>query len=893
MTNIDETLRREFESDWLQGSPGEIAAYLPERSSPAYMPTLEELICIDLEFRWSRQATKGAQGDDTKPTRCCEPQMLEDYLQRFPELREPTILQRLIDQEVWARKNSPTPPGNEEYHKRFPELNLLASKERQSRHNASTEVFEKTDPAPPVRAEVCPGSFGPYRLLKLLGRGGMGSVYFAHHPETDRAVAIKIARVDGLSPEVQKEISKRFQTEIRAAAAITHDHVTPVFDAGEVHGALYYTMPVVTGDLAAEARKQPLSNERATQVIAQAARGVHAAHEAGLLHRDLKPANILYDAATDRVLIADFGLARINSAQDQMTRTNQRLGTPPYMSPEQIRGAKQCDSRTDIYSLGATLYHLLTGRPPFQAANAMETMRQVANDDPVSPRVLNPQVNKDLETICLRCLQKEPELRFQTAEALAEDLERHQRGEPIQSRRLGVVSRLLRWRRRNPAVAHLSAALTVAVLLAAVVSGLGWYSTNRQLNRVVANSREGQAALNELFTFVRTEPLLAQPGQESVREELLERGLAHYETMVKLAEENDSLPVDVVAAHTAKALLTLELHGAKPAVEQFRLAIALAEQLPEEQQQSSRVQELLGDAQNGLGQALHRSEDYQQAGVAFDEAIAVRRVLAKESTDLEPQRKLANALMNRGLTAAAVGDSAGARKSELAAQELRTGLLPKHENNAKLLRDIAQGHFNLARLDWQLGKTRSAETLLSAAKKQFESLTQTYPTDALLWQRVVECLMLQSILESQKDPTEVSPSLREAIDLLQPLVMLAPKHRTYRLRLIQLYQQATEELLAAGHPDQAEQAWQVVDGKLLSRIAAADQQPDITRLRLESMRQRAMITLAQGDRAIGKTQLTAAITAWRSAAANPENQQIQSPSWKSDWEKLQQLADSL
>ncbi|QDU92623.1 protein kinase domain-containing protein [Lignipirellula cremea] len=895
MTDLDEKARQEFESDWLKGSQSDIADYLPRCESPAYLPTLEELICIDLEFRWRQPWRIRTTAEVSQPTSAREPCLLEDYLDRFPKLREPAILQRLIEQEVWVRKRSSSPPTAEEYQRRFPELQLMPSTWRRALGDAPTAPLHSTSGAPVAKRPDGAGPFGPYQLLKILGRGGMGSVYLAHHSPTNREVAIKIAKIEGFSANMQEEIARRFQTEVRAAAQISHANVTPIYDAGEIDGELYYTMPVIAGDLAAETRRQPLTNERAAHVIAQAARGVAAAHACGLLHRDLKPANLLYDVQSDRVLIADFGLARIHAAQEQLTRTNQHLGTPPYMSPEQIRQPKECDARSDIYSLGATLYHLLTGRPPFQASTPVETLRQVAEDDPVSPRLLNPQVDRDLETICMRCLQKEPALRFQTAGELADDLERRQRGEPIRSRPLGFARRLLRWRRRNPVPAALSAALAAALLLAAVTAGIGWRSTNRQLSRVVANNRQGQAALNELFAFVRTEPLFSQPGQELVREKLLERGLEHYTLLLELAEENESLPIDVVAARTARALLALELHGAEPAIAQLEAAISSGKKSPPALQQTAELQEVLGDAYNGLGQARHRLGEYRQAAVAFDQAIALRTKAARHPT-AESQRKLANARMNRGLTAAAEGDIVGAKRFQEAAQQMRQTLLAHTDHDARLQRDFAQGQFNLARLELQQGEPGSAEELLGQATLQFESLSQQHPTDAMIWQRYIECLLMQAILDHQHAAPAappVSPSLSKAIELLQPLVMLAPHNRTYRLRLIELHQQAIEQLLAGGRGAQAEPVWQVVDARLLARIDSTDQQPDVIRLRLENLRQRGLISLAQGDRTRAKTELMAAVAAWRNATTQSTNEQLKSASSIEEWTTLQQLADSL
>ncbi|MCC9606095.1 protein kinase [Blastopirellula sp. JC732] len=890
MNAVDEEIRRNFESDWLRGQCGDIVDYLPTPDAPSYLPTLEELICIDLEFRWQRLSTHSVGIDSATETLTLDQQpLVEKYLDRFPQLHEPSILQRLVDQEIYARKDSPFPPQQAEYQQRFPQLQLLPSSFPNANGPPADETRQYSTLRPSSAGETFPSAFGPYELVELLGRGGMGKVYRAHQAKADRMVAIKIAGFSGAPPEIRDEIAIRFESEVRAAANLSHDNVMPIYDVGEADGSLYYTMPIVAGDLASEVRKNPLSNKVAARYIAQASRGVAAAHAQGLLHRDLKPHNLMLDPQNDRVLVADFGLARLMSAEQQLTLTGEVLGTPTYMAPEQIRSSHAIDVRADVYALGATLYHLLVGKPPIQAATPAETLRQVLEEEAVSPRDLNPQVDRDLETICLRCLQKDPRSRFPSADELADDLERYLRGEPIKSRPIGMWGRLDRWRRRNPKVAALSAGLAASLLLVAIIAGLGWYSTQLQLSRVMQNNRQGQLAVNELFTFIRDEPLLEQPGQEAVRAELLKRGLEHYQMLIALAHENEVLPADLQEARTQLGLLHLETHEPAEAAALFRKAIAEGEKLPKEVAETRQVRTSLSDSWNGLGQTLHREGKDAEAMAAFEKAIALREAVVKEAPqEMEPRRKLANARMNRALILAAQGKKEESQTAQVVAQRARHQLLRDNDNDPKLLRDFAQGQFNLARLELSQGASPKAFELLQDATHRFQDLSHRYSTDARLWQRYVECLLTMSLLEDHP-----SPSLQKAADLLPSAMMLAPDNRTYRIRLIEISQQAIGMLLENRNYLAADTNWRKVHEDLIRPLGDEDQSVEAMRIRLVSLRQHGLITLGLGDKGLAKRQLRAAIQVNNNTKENPAYAAIWTQQWRDEWDAIEQLADSL
>lgn len=892
MNAIDEQRRRTFESDWLRGGRRDIVDYLPQPEDPSFLATLEELICIDLEFRLREVTSVKGNASTTVSATVTSLPAVEDYLVRFPQLNDPPILARLLEQEIRARLRTPYPPSVAEYEQRFPDFCSSHATLLRLVHGRDTEIEEKSGYGPATALDR-DRTFGKYELLDVLGRGGMGVVYRARQAQTDRQVAIKIAGNSLSHPEFGKELSRRFQTEIRAAANVSHENVLPIYDVGEFEDRSYYSMPILDGDLSAEVRRNPLANERAAKYVSQAARGVAAAHAAGLLHRDLKPHNLLLDRAADRVLVTDFGLARAAASIDGLTRAGEILGSPPYMSPEQIRDPKDIDGRADVYALGATLYHLLVGRPPFQAATSVETLRQSLDEDPVSPRLLNKNIDADLETICLRCLQKDRQLRFESARELADELDRYLRGEPIVSRPLGWSGRLARWCRRNPNVAMLATGLVASLILLPIVAAWGWYRTQQQLDRVVAHSKHSQAAINELFTFVRSEPLLDQPATEEVRQTLLATGLRHYEGLIALSEENDSLLVDRLAAQTEFGLLYLDLKEHETAESQLRQVVDAVGALPKERRDSTTILKLLGDTWNGLGQALHATGNDAKSLAAFDRALELRRrVVSSDESDRDAKRKLANTMMNHGLILASNGNLDAARAEQETAQRMRTELEGVDAADPKLRRDLAQGEFNLARLELLEAQGESGIARLNAATDRFKQLTDEYPTDARNWIRYVECLLTKSMFPdgTSDDPAN---SLRIAIAQLEQLALLAPKNRGYRLRLVELWQQGLSQLLATDKSQEADDSWRQVGPQMLDWLEKGDQRIDAVKVRLNGMRLRGLILLRTDRKEEAKHELMSAIEAWRTAKEAPNGESLRTPAWESTWAEVEKLTNSL
>ncbi|HXJ59337.1 MAG TPA: protein kinase [Verrucomicrobiae bacterium] len=336
---------------------------------------------------------------------------------------------------------------------------------------------------------------GDYELLKEIARGGMGVVYRARQLSLNRIVAVKMMLSGQFASAADVQ---RFRSEAEAAANLDHPNIVAIHEVGEHDGQQYFSMDYVEGrNLAEVVRERPLGARPAAQYVQIIAEAIHYAHRCGTLHRDLKPSNVLIDAA-DQPRITDFGLAKrvtesspatarsgnpaleaagsrslLVDPRADLTLTGQVLGSPNFMPPEQAVGRRgEVGPHSDVYSLGAILYHLLTGRPPFLAETFTEVLQQVQQVDAISPRLLHPAVPRDLETICLKCLEKEPRRRYATAEELAEELRRFLSGEPVRARPLGSMAKVWRWCRRKPALAGALAACAAAVVLG--VGGIAW-----------------------------------------------------------------------------------------------------------------------------------------------------------------------------------------------------------------------------------------------------------------------------------------------------------------------------------------------------------------------------------------------------------------------------------
>jgi WD40 repeat protein len=472
---------------WRQGRRPDVDAFLAE-AGPRPPADLAVVLRVDQRERW--------QAGERVPA--------ESYLQRYPQVRvSAEAAVDLVYGEFLLRERHGERPSVEEYRQRFPEhADTLRAQIELHRamaadagsgpgpsRSAEAETLAPVTPAPGAPAwPRVPG----YEILGELGRGGMGVVYRARQTALNREVALKMVLAGEHAGAAERA---RFRAEAEAVARLSHPNVVQIHEVGEHDGLPFFSLEYCPGgSLAGRLDGTPWPARRAAELVETLARGVHAAHQAGVVHRDLKPANVLLTA--DGIpKVTDFGLAKRLDVDTGQTQSGAIVGTPSYMAPEQAAGRpKDVGPAADVYALGAILYELLTGRPPFRAATPLDTVLQVVGDDPVPPRRLQPMVPRDLETVCLKCLDKQPRRRYASAAALAADLRRFLAGEPVTARPVTSVERALKWARRRPAVAGLLLLVAAVTLTGVGLVAWKWREAEYQRGLVVRKAGEAQQA---------------------------------------------------------------------------------------------------------------------------------------------------------------------------------------------------------------------------------------------------------------------------------------------------------------------------------------------------------------------------------------------------------------
>ena len=550
---------------------------------------------------------------------------------------------------------------------------------------------------------------GPYRIDGEIGRGGMGVVLRAFDHALGRVVAVKVLR----SEHADAKARARLVREAQAAAKLRHDNVVAVYAVvNPPDDAPYLVMEYLEGaTLAALIRsKGRLDPADAAATLVQVAAGLETAHVAGLIHRDIKPSNILLDVLSGRAKITDFGLARGAEYGSGLTQESTLAGTPNYMSPEQARGERALDRRSDIYSLGVTLYEALTGELPFRGVPHM-VFQQVLSEEPRSPRLLNDRIPRSLETICLKAMSKEPGHRYQTARDLGDDLTRWLRDEPIFARPATRVERAWRWCRRNPRVSLLSAALGTALLSGFLLVVWQWRRAEYQAHRAElsrqaaeanlkaanANFAHARRAVDQFYTRFYEQGVLGVPGLENVRHEVVGEMLHYYKDFLDQHRDDSALRREMAQTCQRLGGLTLEAGNKADGLGLLRRAARDFELLLAESPGERDLQDRLVVCLNNMGRVELDVAEYQNARKTYQRAIDLLDGLISEDPAVQQrQRMLAAVHGNLAVLLFRLDDKAGGRRSYLKALEMQRQLVRRDPAQFLYKNDLALTYHNLS-----------------------------------------------------------------------------------------------------------------------------------------------------------------------------------------------------
>jgi serine/threonine protein kinase len=566
-------------------------------------------------------------------------------------------------------------------------------------------------PEPPAPSEVLapPG----YELLGTLGRGGMAVVYKARQRSLNRLVALKMIPAGA---RAGPDELARFRTEAEAVAGLQHPNIVQIYEVGEHGGCPYFSLEFVDGgSLDAKLAGAPQPPPAAARLAETVARAVHYAHGKGVVHRDLKPANVLLTA--DGVpKVTDFGLAKRLAGpgpgpDGERTQTGVILGTPSYMAPEQAEGRPgDVGAPADVYALGALLYELLTGRPPFRGPSPLETLRQVRFEEPVAPGRLQPGVPRDLETICLKCLRKEPEKRYPDAEALAEDLRRFLAREPIRARPTPRWERALKWARRRPAAAALVLVSGLAVLTLA--AGLSWHLSRLRSERDYAerNFRRARRAVDEMLTEVAQEHLAAEPRAEGKRRVLLEKALGFYQEFLREKRDDPAVRKETALAARRVGDIQRLLGRFDPALDAYHRAADLLGPLAADFPGEPVYAEALADCHNFRGEALRQTGRPREAADAYQEALRLQDALvARFPAEPDYRMERARTDYNLGILAKDTNQLADAEAALRRSVEELEDLAASHPDVPAYRQHLARSYLNLGPVLRRTGPPLPAE----------------------------------------------------------------------------------------------------------------------------------------------------------------------------------------
>jgi serine/threonine-protein kinase len=625
----------------------------------------------------------------------------------------------------------------------------------------------------------------------------MGVVYRARQVALDRVVALKMILAGSHADERERA---RFRTEAEAVARLQHPNIVQIYEIGESEGRPFFSLEYVDGgSLAAKLDGTPLPGKSAAQLVETLARAVHAAHQRGIVHRDLKPANVLL-TADGTPKITDFGLAKRLDVERGQTQTGSIVGTPSYMAPEQAASKKDIGPAADVYALGAILYELLTGRPPFRAETPLDTVLQVLSAEPAPPSLLQPRVARDLETVCLKCLAKEPRQRYADAEALAADLLRFLDGRPILARPVGPVERLGRWARRNPAVASLAAAS--AFLFLAGFAGVTWQwyqaesqriETGRQRDeaeqeraRAKASFEQAQQAVDQYFTTVSESKLLTVPGLQPLRKELLEGALKYYQGFLDQRRDDPTVQMELAKAYFRVGSITGDLGSKADALRSYQQGVTLLEAWATAHSDDREVQRLLATSLINIGKVHMEAEQLAAALPPMQQALAIQQRLIRDLPgDSNLEDELALSLGNLGLLQNQLGNLTEASRCVQEALAIRRRHVQKLPNNPKARHALAGVLDSLGGIQTRQRQYRAAAATVRQAIDQERVAVEKAPQVLVYREWLGKHYFNLAVVQEMhlKQPAEAFATRQKARDLWEQLARENPSVIAYQHQL--------------------------------------------------------------------------------------------------------------
>ena len=711
-------------------------------------------------------------------------------------------------------------PEPEDWYTRFPALRA----ELQALFDVHRSLCDGVEQSPTAADATRPRKLvGEYEILREIGRGGMGVVYQARQLGLNRMVAVKM--VLGLDHAGPHPLD-RFRAECEAVARLQHPNIVQIFELGEHDGHPFFSLEFVAGGGLDQllARSLPTCRE-AAELVVTLAQAIGYAHERGVVHRDLKPANVLLQHAASAVeanasdtemppvtlahsipKITDFGLAKqLASADLDRTTSGTIIGTPGYMSPEQASGSnRDIGPPADIHALGAILYESLVGQPPFQAATLLETLEQIRTRQPSFPAALQTRIPRDLQTICLKCLEKAPGRRYSSAQALAADLRRFLNHETIQARPADSVERLARWCRRKPLVASLAAALAVALFSGVVSVTWQWRRAEEQAELAIANRNTAESERNAAIAernraednlqkargvvdrLTRlAQALTDQPRMQDARQTALEETIRFYEGFLADNSSDPNLRLEAAQAYVRVGPLQYELGQSERAEATLEKGYRLLRELPDDISTQPACQLELARCLNHLGHVQRQQGRSTDSDASYVESVKVlRQLLAQRQNDWNAQGLLANALLNRAVGLRSLSQSTEVEAITREALQLQTSVWRANPRDPGVQSEMALIRDELGLVMLRQNRLPEALQQCSEALDIRAKLAAAAPSVAVYREHVARSRHhLGAILEKSDRSQQAVESYREAVRLRKVLVEDFPKNAIYREQL--------------------------------------------------------------------------------------------------------------